>query len=1182
MVCAALSALYQLIVGMYSFVPYCAAAFMFYFILHKINQQNYLRLAYALTNFGGLLFLFFFDDGIGGKTGYYFFYVPILTTNYLFYRANNNKLDYLIAIVVTIVAFFWVNFLPSPKMGANEVGASSFYYYLFNFMMAASLVFYGTRNFINEVIKKDIELNKNRAEMNALLENTSNQIWCIDSEFNLISANSSFIKTFHRKFGFGPEFGKNIFNNLPIEEKAIWTALYNRALKGEVFSAEKQYELEGSLYTFEFSFNPIKQNDVVTGITINSTDITSHKEYELSIIEREKNMQNIVDSIDDMIVEFDENLRYTNVWASDESMLNHDRRYYIGKTIGEAVSYRFAQPFEAMIEKAFATGETSKYEYQHTVKGHLNWYCAKVRLVKSTSSRRVIMSIENISERKRQEISTLRQKDFLNTLIENLPVGIFAKDVKKDMKYVLWNHELEKMFGIKEYDVLGKTDLDIFDRNEEIDDYVDTDHLVVESREPLLLSNLNVNTGQGVLVTKTIKIPVFDTDGKPDLIIGIIENVTDIKQAQDELINAERRWNYALTGSRDGVWDLDLNTGKIFYSATFIKMLGYAEGEFEQSTKAWEENIHPDDLNRVLQDFTLHIQGKIDFYQNEHRKKRKDGSYTWVLDRGRIAEYDTHGKPSRFIGTVTDITARKELEQKAITTETLLESISQNINEAIYRSTPTKGLVYVNRAFIEMFGYTSYENVLSLETEHFYVDPESRLRMLREVNERGFVYNMEVQFKKRDGSIFWGLLSTIKNTNSDGEVFYDGAIRDITEIKIIEEQLINAKEQAEEAAKAKSLFLSTMSHEIRTPMNAVIGIANLLLQERHLEQQLENLRTLKFSAESLMYLLNDILDFSKIDAGKIELESTEFNLAQLLVNIKQSSAVKAEEKGIKLDLLIDPQLPETITGDPVRIAQILNNLVSNAIKFTEDGVVQVQAKIIESNLNTTQIYFEVSDTGIGINEAKLPTIFEQFMQASSDTTRKYGGTGLGLAITKKLIELFESEIFVESEVGVGSRFFFTLRLQNSEQHRKLIEAEKRLSEFEKLNGMRVLLVEDNKVNTFVAARFLSNWGISYDTAENGMEALELLKSNKYDLILMDLQMPEMDGYDCTVEIRKSGDKTPIFALTANAFSDIKSKVLHSGMNDYITKPFDPDELYKKIKAVRPQNLPSHLSLFDSQ
>lgn len=383
--------------------------------------------------------------------------------------------------------------------------------------------------------------------------------------------------------------------------------------------------------------------------------------------------------------------------------------------------------------------------------------------------------------------------------------------------------------------------------------------------------------------------------------------------------------------------------------------------------------------------------------------------------------------------------------------------------------------------------------------------------------------------------------------------------------------LLESKEKAVEATRAKSTFLSTMSHEIRTPMNAVIGISHLLLEDQPKASQIPSLKALEFSSRHLLSLINDILDYSKIEAGKLSFENESFDLNELMSNVQKTFSFKAKDKGIELSNSTPLAVNYKIKGDWVRLNQILSNLVGNALKFTDQGKVDFGFEIEEATGNQAALFFYVADTGIGIPSDKLENIFEQFTQASSQTTREYGGTGLGLAICKKLVELQGGSIGVESESGKGTRFWFRLSF---EQGGNLDQLKKGPGVFSwskgSLKGMKVLLVEDNRVNVMVGKKYLKKWDIEADVAENGQIALEMVSANSYDLILMDLNMPVMDGLTATEYIRKKEGnyftQLPIIALTADVSENVKEKILQSGMNDYLTKPFDPEDLFKSLSA----------------
>ena len=448
------------------------------------------------------------------------------------------------------------------------------------------------------------------------------------------------------------------------------------------------------------------------------------------------------------------------------------------------------------------------------------------------------------------------------------------------------------------------------------------------------------------------------------------------------------------------------------------------------------------------------------------------------------------------------------------------------------------------------------------------------------------VYEDNVSFKEVIKRALLG--NKVKNTVQIGESIFDidctpivkseseicgvhGVVKDATQRARIIEQLIAAKLDAEKTARVKDTFLANMSHEIRTPISAIIGFTDLLIEKALTGEQNEYVNSIKLASENLLVIVNDILDFSKIEAGKLTLKSTSFNLKDLMDSLKKVLMPQARMKHIDLLFNIDHEVPHWIKGDPVRLHQILLNLIGNALKFTNQGWVKVMVSCKEKNDDEVYLSFKIADTGIGIPKEEIAVIFESFTQVNTDPTREYGGTGLGLTIVKRLIELQNGHIEVQSKVDKGTTFTFELMFKTVPEKNRGVEAAlPAMVEEASLDGKRVLLVEDNTMIQVLARKHLESWNIQVDVVNNGSLALEKIKMRNYDLILMDIRMPELNGFETTKKIRAKTDpvsKIPIIAMTAHAFEREKEKCLAIGMNDYISKPFKPAVLKEKLLGI---------------
>jgi PAS domain S-box-containing protein len=564
----------------------------------------------------------------------------------------------------------------------------------------------------------------------------------------------------------------------------------------------------------------------------------------------------------------------------------------------------------------------------------------------------------------------------------------------------------------------------------------------------------------------------------------------------------------------------------------------------------------------------------------------------------------------RFVGELGDQIAQLIMNQeRRIAEEALQQSEEQyrtlveNINIGVARTSSFQGGLFLraNPALANILGYDTVEELQKFPIQDMYADPAHRATFLAEIKDNGSVKNYDLQFCRKDGSTIFASLNAHATLDAQGEIqWIDSVVEDITERKHAEMALKEAKEQAEQARgeieianeqlreaashahllaqeatvanKAKSEFLANMSHEIRTPMNAIIGFSDVLKDEELDEEHLSSVQAIHDAGQNLLTIINDILDLSKIEAGKLEIKTTDVSLTQILEEIDTLMKPASQKKGITFEIIPAERLPETIHTDPIRLRQSLINLVGNAVKFTEAGHVHVRARQDESRKNQ-QIRFEVEDTGIGISPELQETIFESFSQVDSSLTRKYEGTGLGLAITKRLVQILGGTLSLQSEVGKGSVFTMCIPIgkesnvprDTGSQEQEAVQPNVTNRDSATFRG-RILVAEDNLSNQKLIELLLQKMDLQVTLVEDGQQVVELAKTDSFSMILMDMQMPELNGYDATKQLRQAGLTIPIVALTAHTMQGDAQKCLDAGCDDYLAKPIDRERLRQVIQA----------------
>ena len=663
----------------------------------------------------------------------------------------------------------------------------------------------------------------------------------------------------------------------------------------------------------------------------------------------------------------------------------------------------------------------------------------------------------------------------------------------------------------------------------------------------------------------------YDSEG----LVGadvVAHDITDRKQTEEALRESEEKYRLVVENASEAIFIAQAGVLTFVNRAT-VQILGYSEEEIR--SLPFTHFIHPEDREMVVERHMRRIKGEEVPREYSFRIVTKDGSVRWVEIHAVVIPWKDKPATLNFVG---DITERKRVEEALQESENKYRNIFNNSIEGIFRTAPDGRALMANPALARMLGYESPEDILKSITnlrEQFYVDSPKRDELIHLINKQGSAKDYELKVYCKDGSIIDVSMSVYSVRDENQNIlYYEGMLEDITEKKRIEELKI-AKESAEAATRAKTEFLANMSHEIRTPMNAIIGLSNLFWNTDPSVKQRDYLNKIATSARSLLGVINDILDISKIEAGKLEMESVDFRLHDIMNNITGMFSSKAIEKGIELMVSMAEEVPCELRGDPIRLEQVLVNLTGNAVKFTESGFIMVKAALVEKDAAQCRLRFSVMDSGMGMTGEETSRLFVSFSQADSSMTRKFGGTGLGLAISRRLVEMMGGEIHVESEPDRGSTFTFTAEFGCQPEVREDKNEKTTAQPATDFTGVRLLLVEDNFINQQVAREILEGAGLVVDAVNNGLEAVEALRSNDYDAVIMDVEMPVMSGYEATRLIRGDARNRdlPIIAMTAHALQEVREECLAVGMNDYVTKPIEVGSVFSVLtRWVKPQSL----------
>ncbi len=921
---------------------------------------------------------------------------------------------------------------------------------------------------------------------------------------------------------------------------------------------------DGNISSFIRRHKPVLGKDgelqYIIGYGLNITEL---KRAQAVVSASEARNRTVLAAVPDLMFIIDSKGDVVDMNDVDQKHLMVPKSEAIGCNISSLVSEQLYEEMMALLHKVLQTGRPAKKEYDLALPEGTRFY--ESRLVKYNQNE-VLAIIRDTTEEKRAALEVKAKNDFIQLVLDSSPSLIYVKDGAGN--FILVNQEFAALLGRTVAEVEGRNAADLYINKKEARFYLGTDRQVIEENREIKLQERFTGSDGEVKWFSTIKKPLVTADGQVHA-LGISTNITEQRLANKRLRHSEELHRLLSENSRDLISLHNTDGSYIYASKAAEEMLAYSQLELllMQPFKI----IHPEDREAMREQGFGEALRRKESVTHQCRILRKDGKVLWaeITLRPLLNE---EGDVTKLQSAARDISARKKAEEALRLSEKRYRDLI-NYSQAYFCTHDLGGTIRdVNPYLLNMLGCTAADMVGRNLNAFFPASYGPNVDdYLRQFDDRTVV-NGIMTILNKEGDVRSLSYQNYKVEEPDATPYIIGIAQDITDRLHTEQHLKQAKEAAEESARVKENFMANMSHEIRTPMNGILGMTGLLRKTQLDEAQRNYLNIIHSSADNLLVVINDILDISKIEAGKMELEEIPFDLAEAVKGAFQALIYKAEEKEISYELK-PLELPRTpLLGDPHRLHQVLLNLLHNAIKFTEAGSVTLSCQALEETADALTIELTVADTGIGIPESKLHAIFEGFTQAYSDTTRKYGGTGLGLSICKSLIEMQGGTIAVASERKKGSTFKVRLAFPKSREEAPLLKQED--IDYNSLSHICLLLAEDNEVNIFLAQSILEGWGATVDVARNGREAVDMAASKLYDVVLMDIQMPELSGMEATQHIRQHPDKAkasvPIIALTANALKGDADRYISIGMNDYVSKPFEEEKLFMKIAGVLPQ------------